>query len=312
MSMQLDIVVAFFVLGMLAKLLRADVQFPPGLYQTLTLFLMLAIGLKGGTALAQYGSLELIYQAVAVVMFGLVLPLLAFPLLRWIGAMKQEDAVSIAAHYGSVSVGTYAVAVAFLEAHDVAYEAYFPLFVALLEMPAIVIGLVLAHRGSQGLQLTKVMPEIVRSQGLFLMTGGLLIGALAHTQIAAINPLFKELFKGVLALFLLKMGMVAASRFSDLKHTGPFVASFAVLMPLIGATLGALLGTAVGLTPGGVTLMAVLGGSASYIAVPAAMQVALPQANHGMAITASLAITFPFNVLVGIPVYFAVIQLVLS
>lgn len=304
--MQLDIVVAFFVLGVLARLLRSDLQFPASLHQTLSIFLMLAIGLKGGAALAQHSSGTLVLQGVAVVIFGLLLPLLAFPLLRWVGELKRVDAASIAAHYGSVSVGTYAVAVAFLETRDIAYEAYFPLFVVLLEMPAIVVGILLARSRGSDSRIITLLPEIARSQGLFLMTGGLVIGALAGGQLATIEPLFKDLFKGVLALFLLEMGLVAASRFGDLKTSGVFIASFGVAMPLLGAALGGALAWMLGLSVGGIMLLAVLGGSASYIAVPAAMRVAVPEANHGLAITASLAITFPFNVLVGIPVYAAV------
>ena len=301
--MQLDVVVAFFLLGVCARLLRTEVRFPQGLHQTLTIFLMLAIGLKGGVALSQFGSWTLLWQALAVVVFGIVLPLLAFPLLHWVGGLQRTDAASIAAHYGSVSVGTYAVAVAFLESRDIVYEAYFPLFVALLEMPAIVVGIALARKGAGEWKLTTVLPEIARSQGLFLMAGAMVIGALAGERAASLDPLFKDLFKGVLALFLLEMGLVAASRFGDLKTSGPFLSAFGVAMPLLGGGLGLLLGQALDLSSGGLVLMAVLGASASYIAVPAAMRVALPDANHGLAITASLGITFPFNVLVGIPVF---------
>jgi uncharacterized protein len=279
--MQLDVVVAFFLLGVCARLLRTEVRFPQGLHQTLTMFLMLAIGLKGGVALAQFGSWALLGQALAVVVFGLVLPLLAFPLLHWVGGLRRIDA----------------------------YEAYFPLFVALLEMPAIVVGIALARKGAGEWKLGAVLPEIARSQGLFLMAGAMVVGALAGERTASLDPLFKDLFKGVLALFLLEMGLVAASRFGDLKTTGPFLSAFGVAMPLLGGSLGLLLGQALGLSSGGVVLMAVMGASASYIAVPAAMRVALPDANHGLAITASLAITFPFNVLVGIPVFGVLSQL---
>lgn len=306
--MQLDIVVAFFLLGVTARLLRSDLQFPQGLHQGLAIFLMLAIGLKGGVALSAFASWAVLWQGAAVVLFGVVLTLLAFPLLRWFGDLKRADAASIAAHYGSVSVGTYAVAAAFLEARDIAYEAYFPLFVALLEIPAIVVGIVLAQQNTGQRRLGKVLPEIVRSQGLVLMAGGLVIGALAGERTAAIDPLFKDLFKGVLALFLLDMGLLAASRLGDLKTCGVFISAFGVAMPLLGGLLGLVLGSGLQLSTGGVVLMAVLGASASYIAVPAAMRTALPNANHGLAITASLGITFPFNVLVGIPVFCVMAQ----
>jgi hypothetical protein len=301
--MQLDIVVAFFVLGALARLVRADIQFPRSLYQSLTLFLLIAIGLKGGVALREHADISLAPQAIAVILLGLALPLIAFPLLSRIGQMSRENAAAIAAHYGSVSVGTYAVAVAILESRDIPYEAYFPLFVVLLEMPAIAVGLALARRSDGGLDRNALLHEICCNQGVVLMTGALLIGYWAGSGVAPIMPLFGDLFHGALALFLLEMGMVAASRLPAIRQVAPFMTAFGVLMPLIGAGLGGLLGLALGFSTGGIALLAALGGSASYIAVPAVMRTALPDANHGLSIAASLGITFPFNVLVGIPLY---------
>ncbi len=306
--MSFDIVVAFFVLGVLARLVGSPIQFPPALYQSLTLFLMLAIGLKGGVALAEYGSASVIPQSIAVVTFGLVLPLLAFPILFKIGNLKRDDAASIAAHYGSVSVGTYAVAVALLEGQSIPYEPYFPLFVVLLEMPAIAVGIALANSKGKRLKIGKLCHEVFFNQGMVLMTGALLIGYLGHAQIGRLSPLFMDLFQGALALFLLEMGIVAASRIKEMKHTASFILSFGIIMPLIGGLLGGLLAAALSLSAGGVILMAVLGASSSYIAVPAAMRVALPQANHSLSITASLGITFPFNVMIGIPAYIAITQ----
>ena len=307
--MHFDVVPAFFLLGALAALIKADLKFPPALYQSLTLFLLVAIGLKGGVALAAHGSSEVIWQALAVVVLGIVLPLLAFPLLFKVGQLVKDDAASIAAHYGSVSVGTYAVAVAMLEAFNISYEAYFPLFVVLLEMPAIVVGLALA-RGTgkdSGYNYRELLHEIFCNQGIVLMSGALLIGYLAGPEADSVMPLFGGMFHGLLALFLLQLGVVAASRLAEIRLNASFVTAFAVLMPLIGATLGALLGDFIGFSVGGVILLAVLGASASYIAVPAVMQSALPNANHSLSIAASLGITFPFNVLVGIPLYIAVI-----
>jgi hypothetical protein len=301
----MDIVVAFFILGAVAKLVRAEVQFPPSLYQSLTIFLLIAIGLKGGVALRDHADLSLAPQAVAVIMLGLALPLIAFPLLSRIGQLSREDAGSIAAHYGSVSVGTYAVAVAVLESRGIAYEAYFPLFVVLLEMPAIAVGLALARRADAQIDRARLLHEMFLNQGVVLMSGALFIGYWAGPGVASIMPLFGDLFHGALALFLLEMGIVAASRLPDIRRVAPFISAFGVLMPLIGASLGGLLAYSVGMSTGGVALLAVLGGSASYIAVPAVMRVALPGANHGLSIATSLAITFPFNVLVGIPLYIA-------
>ncbi len=306
--MPFDIVIAFFMLGVLARLVGSPVQFPQSLYQTLTLFLMIAIGLKGGIALAQHGSPSVIPQSMAVVLFGLLLPLMAFPLLHFIGQLNRLDAASIAAHYGSVSVGTYAVAVTLLESQSISYEPYFPLFVVLLEMPAIAIGIALANARGEGVPLKKLLHEVFFNQGMVLMVGALVIGYWGHAQASRIEPLFIDLFHGALALFLLEMGMVAAGRLRELRHAASFIVAFGVAMPMIGGALGGALGYAIGLSHGGAILLAVLGASASYIAVPAAMRVALPQANHSLSITASLGVTFPFNVLVGIPAYIAVSQ----
>lgn len=305
--MYFDVAPAFFLLGALAALIKADLKFPPALYQSLTLFLLVAIGLKGGVALAAHGSSEVIWEALAVVALGVVLPLLAFPLLRKLGQLGKDDAASIAAHYGSVSVGTYAVAVAMLEAFNISYEAYFPLFVVLLEMPAIIVGLALARGAGSGYNYRELLHEIFCNQGIVLMSGALLIGYLAGPEADSVMPLFGGMFHGLLALFLLQLGVVAASRLTEIRLNAPFVTAFAVLMPLIGATLGGLLGDFIGFSVGGVILLAVLGASASYIAVPAVMQSALPDANHSLSIAASLGVTFPFNVLVGIPLYIALI-----
>ncbi len=301
--MLLDAVVAFFLLGAVAQLAKAPIRMPKGLYQSLTLFLLIAIGLKGGIALASHGSINLLWQSLAVIGFGALLPLLAFPLLYKLGGLSKVDSASVAAHYGSVSIATFAVALAMLDARQIAYEPYFPLFVALLEFPAIAVGLWLARSRDQALDRKKVIHEVLFNQGVLLLVGGLLIGWWAGERAEKLMPFFGSLFHGVLALFLLEMGRVAASRLGLLRDYGSFIASFGVVMPILGAILGALLAVALGLSSGGTILLATLGGSASYIAVPAAMAVALPAANQSLPIAAALTVTFPFNVLVGIPLY---------
>lgn len=306
--MPLDAVVLFFVLGLAAGILKVRLPFPGGLYQSLTLFLLLAIGLKGGAALAEHASMRIVWQSLMIVGFGVLLPLLAFPLLRHVGGLDRTNAAAIAAHYGSVSVATYAVAVAVLDASGVAYEPYFPLFVVLLEIPAIIVGLALAKGTAAGLASRKLAHETLLSPGIVLMVGGLLIGAFAGDSLTKISPLFMDLFQGVLALFLLKMGLITTEQLGALKQDGPFLAAFGVFMPLLAGALGALLGDGLGLSVGGITLLAVLGASASYIAVPAALRVALPQANATLSMAASLGITFPFNVIAGIPLYLLLAQ----
>ncbi|MBY5991788.1 sodium-dependent bicarbonate transport family permease [Ferrimonas balearica] len=306
--MTLDVVVAFFVLGALAQLVRAELELPKGLYQSLVIMLLLAIGLKGGIALSQHVNLALLLQAGAVLAFGFVLPLLAFPLLKSIGGLDRLNAATIAAHYGSVSVATYAVAVAYLESQNIPYEPYFPLFVALLEAPAIAVGLWLANRHASGVDRRAMLKEVMLNQGMVLLLGGLVIGWWAGERTERVMPLFGDLFHGVLALFLLAMGQKAAARWRELGQDASFLASFGVAMPLVGALTGAALAVMMNLSQGGVILLATLGASASYIAVPAALSAALPKADLGPAITASLGVTFPFNVMVGIPLYSALIS----
>lgn len=306
--MQLDIVAGFFVLGVLAVWCRCGLVFPRSLYQATIIFLLLAIGLKGGAALHAHASIALIAQAVAIVAFGIILPLLAFPILRYIGDLSRENAASVAAHYGSVSIATYAVAVAFLQSRNIAYEEHFPLFVALLEVPAIAVGIWLARPRDQVLRSAGLLHEVFFNQGVFLLGGGLVIGWWAGARVESVLPFFDGLFHGVLALFLLEMGRTAATQSVSLRQYGSFISSFAVLMPLTGAFLGGLLASALGFSVGGMILLATLGASASYIAVPAAMSVAVPTADSGLPISASLAVTFPFNILVGIPLYTAIIQ----
>jgi hypothetical protein len=303
--MVIDAVVAFFILGIVCQLLGAKMAFPEGLYKTLSMFLMIAIGLKGGLALQQHVDPALVSMSIAVVAFGLLLPLVAYPILRYFGQLDKINAGAIAAHYGSVSVATYAVAVALLEVQNIAYEAYFPLFVVLLEMPAILVGLVLAKGSFKVVNAHFVKQELIANQSILLMLGSLIIGYIGGSSVTKLAPFFIELFSGVLALFLLKMGLIAGEQLSSLKKNGVFLISFAMLMPLLGGLAGTGLGVMLSLSAGGIALMAVLGASASYIAVPAAMKQSLPEANAGMSITASLGITFPFNVLIGVPFFIA-------
>lgn len=305
--MGLDIVAAFFVFGAIAQLLGAPIKLPKGLYQSLTIFLLVAIGLKGGIALAEHLSPRLLWQSLAVIAFGATLPLIAFPILWKVGGLTRVDSASVAAHYGSVSVGTFAVALAVLEANQVAFEPYFALFVALLEVPAIAVGLLLARGAGGHKNIRSTCHEMFLNQGVLLLVGSLIIGWLGAAQTPKLMAFFGSLFYGVLALFLLELGRQAASRISLILQLGSFIASFAVMMPLVGAGLGAGLAGVLGLSAGGMVLMATLGASASYIAVPAAMSNALPEADQSLSITASLSITFPFNVLVGIPLYLALI-----
>lgn len=306
----LDPIVLFFLLGLAAGLARADLRLPPAVYELLSVVLLLAIGLKGGVELSQQPLGHLLPQMVAVVLLGLLLPLLAFPLLHRLGRLKRADAASIAAHYGSVSVGTFAVAVAYLASREVAHEAYMPLFLVLLEVPAILVGIVLARGLSAGCDWRELGREVMLGKSVVLLLGGLLIGWAAGPEgVKSIGPLFFDLFKGVLALFLLEMGLIAASQVGSLRRYGVFLVGFGVLFPLFSGLVGGAFGWQLGLSVGGTMLLATLAASASYIAVPAAMRLALPEANPTLSLTASLGITFPFNILLGVPIYLGLAEL---
>lgn len=300
----IDPIVLFFLLGLVAGLGRSDLRLPGSIYEFLSVILLLAIGLKGGAELARQSLGDLLPQVVAVILMGALLPLVAYPLLRGLGRLKRTDAASIAAHYGSVSVGTYAVAVAWLVARDIPYEEYMPLMLVLLEMPAIVVGIMLARGVSSDTDWKELAHEVFLGKSIVLLVGGLLIGWAAGPEaLEPVGGLFFGLFHGVLALFLLEMGLVAAGQVGSLRRHGLFLVSFGILFPLFGAVVGASLGWLFELSAGGTTLLAVLAASASYIAVPAAMRLALPEANPTLSLTASLGVTFPFNILVGIPLY---------
>ncbi|MDO8386703.1 MAG: sodium-dependent bicarbonate transport family permease [Polaromonas sp.] len=302
-------VILFFVLGVIAGIVRSDLKIPGVLYESLSIFLLLAIGLKGGVELARYPLMDVALPALAVVVAGALIPLVAFPVLRRVGKLSAADAGSIAAHYGSVSVVTFAVGSSYLARLGEAAEGYMTVFLVLLEFPALIIGVLLARRGAQSTPWGQVLHEVFAGKSIVLLLGGLMIGWIAGPdRIAPLDSLFFDLFKGLLAFFLLEMGLVVARRFGDLRRAGVFLVVFAIVMPLAAAGLGLLTGMLLELSVGGVTLLATLYASASYIAAPAAMRIAVPQANPALSIGAALGITFPFNLLVGIPLYHRLAQ----
>ena len=302
--MSIEPVVLFFVLGVAAGLLRSDLKIPGAIYEALSIFILLAIGLKGGVELAKYPLSSLIGQGLIIVAIGALIPLVAFPILRFLGRLSRADSASIAAHYGSVSVVTFSVGITLLGNENLDYEGYLIVFLVLLEMPALVIGVILARFGMGPVRWAKLLHEVFFGKSIYLLVGGLIIGYVAGPEgIRPLDKLFFDLFKGVLAFFLLEMGLVAASRIAALRQYGAFLAFFAVVMPLISATLGTVTGWLLGLSVGGTFLLATLFASASYIAAPAAMRIAVPEANPALSIGASLGMTFPFNIFLGIPIY---------
>lgn len=302
----IDPVILFFLLGAVAGLLRSELRLPAAIYEFVSIVLLLAIGLKGGIELAKQPFGSLLPQMLAVVALGFFLALVAFPVLRYLGRFKRADAASIAAHYGSVSVGTYAVAVAYLGSRQIAFEEHMPLLLVMLEVPAILVGIVLARGLSRETRWGSIAHEVFLGKSIVLLLGGLLIGwASGPEGLSSIEPLFFDLFKGILAIFLLEMGLITATQVGSLRRYGPFLVAFGMGMPLFSALVGTGLGWALGLSIGGTVILATLAASASYIAVPAAMRISVPEANPTLSLAAALGITFPFNVLLGIPIYHA-------
>lgn len=307
--MTVDPVIWFFGLGVAAGLMRSELRLPPAIYDLLSMLLLLTIGLKGGVELAQQSFGTVMPQVLAVLVMGFTLPLIIYPVVRRLGRLGRPDAASIAAHYGSVSVATYAVGVTYLAARSVFVDAQLPLFLVLLEVPAIIVAILLVRKNDPNLLWGKVAHEAFLGKSIVLLVGGLVIGWLSGPEgVKPLEPLFFDLFKGVLALFLLEMGLIAASQARTVAQNGAFLIGFGILAPLPLACIGASLGTALGLSVGGTTLLAVLTGSSSYIAAPAAMRIAVPEANPSLSLAASLGVTFPFNIFVGIPIYYTIAQ----
>jgi hypothetical protein len=307
----LDAVVLFFLLGLFARLVKSDLRLPEALYETLSIYLLLAIGLKGGIELSKQPMLELLPQILACMALGFAIPLVLTPLLRLLG-LSRVDAASLAAHYGSVSVVTFAVASAYLVAQGEPAESHAALWVAIMEAPGIVAGILLARLGAKGqdgqpaprVAWGELAHDVFLGKSVLLLAGGLLIGAvMGEAGTAPIAPVFMAPFKGVLALFLLELGLVAGGRLGELRRYGIRLVGFALLIPPVLAVAGALTGLALGLSTGGIAIFATLAASASYIAAPTAMRMAVPEANAALSITAALGITFPFNIVLGVPLY---------
>jgi uncharacterized protein len=298
-------IVLAFGLGAIATLVRSDLKIPEPVYAALSLYLLLAIGMKGGTALSQSPISSVATPIAWTLALGIVTPILAYNVLRRLGKFGRIDAAAIAAHYGSVSAVTFIACQSFLQASKISSEGFMPVLVAVLEVPAIIVALLIAKRKeTSGIPLAEAVREIVCGKSILLLLGGVAIGYLAGPKgMERVAPVFVAPFQGALVIFLLDMGMLAANRLGDLKRVGPFLILFGVLMPLALGALGIWVGILAGLSQGGAILLGTMSASASYIAAPAAVRVALPEANPTYYLTASLAITFPFNLTFGIPLY---------
>jgi hypothetical protein len=293
-----------FVLAVVLALARFDLRLPEALPPILSAFLLFAIGLKGGRSLATATPTELLGPLVAAFVIGAVTPVVAFVAMRGIVRLGRADSAGVAAHYGSVSAVTFIVALATVEAQGLVAEGVLAGLLAVLEVVGIVVGLALASRRSRDGGWTDAVTEIVRGRSIALLLLGLAIGVIAgDVRLEPVDPLFVGLFQGALVLFLIEMGAIAAERLRDVAQVGARLVLVAVLVPVVNGGIGAVLGSLAGLSTGGTAVLATLAASASYIAAPAAVRIALPEANPALSITASLGVTFPFNLIVGIPLY---------
>jgi uncharacterized protein len=300
-------ILAFF-LGMLAVLLKSDLEIPPPLPKLFSLYLLFAIGFKGGVELVKSGiSQEVILTLVAAILMSVIVPVYSFFLLRW--KLDVYNAGAIASTYGSISAVTFITAGSFLTQLGIGFDGYMVAALALMESPAIIVGLVLvnvfsAAEAKREILWGEVLREATLNSSVYMLIGSLAMGLLTgESGWEKLKPFTQDIFYGVLTFFLLDMGLIAAKRIKDLQKTGVFLVSFAILLPIVNAIIGLLIAKFIGLQQGDSLLFSVLCASASYIAVPAAMRMTVPEANPSLYISTALAVTFPFNIIVGIPLY---------
>jgi hypothetical protein len=298
-----------FALGLLATALRSDLKLPDAVYQALSIYLLLGIGIKGGVALSESSFEQIIGPLLGTLTLGIVIPVAAFYLLRFT-KLDVANRGALAAHYGSTSLVTFTAGIVFLESLSLQVEGYVNTLLAVLEIPGIIIGLALAAKGiTRNISWGESLREILTGKSIFLLVGGVVLGFLTGSAgYARIDDFFTGLFTGVLTLFLLELGMVAGRRIKDLKQVGVSLFIFGTSFPIIAGSLGVLVGQLTGMSLAGSAALGILAGSASYIAAPAAVRLALPEASPGIYLSASLGITFPFNLTIGIPVMLAVSQ----
>ena len=299
--------ILFFFLGMTAVFVKSDLEIPAPMPKLFSLYLLFAIGFKGGVELIKSGiTQEVILTLAAAMMMACLVPIYTFFILKW--KLDTYDAAAIAATYGSISAVTFITASAFLTELGITFDGYMVAALALMESPAIIVGLILVNiftaDGKRDLSWPEVLQEAFLNSSVFLLVGSLLIGVLTGERgWHLLEPFTQGLFYGVLTFFLLDMGLVAARRIKDLQKTGVFLILFAILIPIVNAAIGLMIAKLIGMPRGDSLLFAVLCASASYIAVPAAMRMTVPEANPSLYVSTALAVTFPFNIIVGIPLY---------
>ena len=294
-----------FVLGALAVILRSDLRLPDPIHTWISTYLLLAIGLKGGHSLKGSDISSLTKPALLTIAFGIAIPVVVIFVTTKLLRLRPSDAGSIAAHYGSVSVVTFTAAMIFATEANFITEPFMTSLVAILEIPGIVVALVLASMKSEGVNWRTAVHEVLTGRSVLLLIGGLVIGAVSSANsFSRVEPFFVGMFSGLLTLFLLDMGATVATRFATSGRPPLRMAIFAIISPIVFGLAGILAAHSIGLSIGGSAVFGIMAASASYIAAPAAVRIALPDADSGLSLGLALGVTFPFNLTIGIPLAF--------
>lgn len=304
------------MLGVFAALAKSDLRIPPDMSGAMMLFLLCAIGLKGGVGIAEVGIREVLAPALAAIVLGAGIVLLAYTVLVKL-KFDAANAGAIAGHYGAVSAATMILGFSYLDELNVPYEAFVPALYPFMDSTAIVTAILLTRfvltkkrHADVEVEILKILRQTILGKAVLLLMACLVIGYVSGAEgTNTVMPFFEGMFIGVLCLFMLDMGLLAASRLHDWKKVGFPLVAYALMMPPIHGIAGVFLGTLAGLSAGGATILGILAASSSYISAPAAMRVAIPEANPSLSLTASVALTFPFNVMIGIPLYHAFAQM---
>lgn len=310
----LSVPVLVFALGLFAATFKSDVRLPDPVYQATSIFLLFGIGLKGGHSLKGVDLRDFVLPGVSTVLLGALVPFIAFYILKLFTSFNRADRGAIAAHYGSTSLVTFSAAMLFLDNSGIFIEPYATALLTIMEIPGIIVGIYLGSRHAESLvHWGETLREVITGKTISLLVGGLIVGSIASDGgYQRVSPFFIDIQYGVLTLFLLHLGFLAGSNLNQIKSVGLQIGLFAIAFPIAMGALGVAVGSLIGLSIGGATILGTLSASASYIAAPAAVSLGLPKANGSLALISSIGLTFPFNLIIGIPLYLEIAQLLIG
>ncbi len=306
-----SVAVLIFILGFIGAKLKSELKLPESVYQMISLYLLFGIGLKGGHSLKSVTPESFFKPALASIFLGILIPVVAFYSLKFIRNINDMDRGAIAAHYGSTSLVTFSAALLYLESNVIEVEGFMTAILTLLEIPGLIVGIYLgSRRKGEKVEWAHTLREVIAGKTVLLLVGGLAIGAVTSASgYLKVSPFFIDLQGGFLVLFLLHLGYQAGSNWHEVKKVGPKMIGFGIIFPIVSGAIGVIVGLTVDLSIGGATVLGVLCASGSYIAAPAAVAIGLPKANSSLALMSSIGVTFPFNLIFGIPLYLEMARL---